>query len=88
MYPLQRWAWTQKTPEMNELESDKQNLKRWDSNFEKQKNYSISTIHFFCQKKKDLGNKRFSPFKGGGYCYLPGSMLRFQGELPTQKHKS
>ena len=39
-YPLQRWARTQKTPEMNELESDKQNLKRWASNFEKQKNES------------------------------------------------
>ena len=35
-YPLQRWARTQKTPEMNELESDKQNLKRGASNFEKQ----------------------------------------------------
>ena len=30
----------QKTPEMNELESDKQNLKRWAHNFEKQKNES------------------------------------------------
>ena len=30
----------QKTPEMNELESDKQNLKRGASNFEKQKNES------------------------------------------------
>ena len=46
-YPLQRWARTQKTPEMNELESDKQNLKRGASNFEKQKNESKKANSFF-----------------------------------------
>ena len=48
---LQRWARTQKTPEMNELESDKQNLKRWASNFEKQKNRAFLWF-FLCWKKK------------------------------------
>ena len=52
MYPLQRWARTQKTPEMNELESDKQNLKRGASNFEKQKNESKKSNRIFLVLKK------------------------------------
>ena len=47
----------QKTPEMNELESDKQNLKRGASNFEKQKNESKKSKGIFLYKKKmPLGN--------------------------------
>ena len=37
---------------MNELESDKQNLKRGASNFEKQKNESKKSNSFFFWKKK------------------------------------
>ena len=39
---------------MNELESDKQNLKSGASNFEKQKNESKKTNGFFFAKKKTI----------------------------------
>ena len=49
---------------MNELESDKQNLKRWAHNFEKQKNESIfSVLTFFCKKKSKSDNEGNSYFK-------------------------
>ena len=42
---------TQKTPEMNELEYDKQNLKSRADNFEKQKNESKKSNRLFFAKK-------------------------------------
>ena len=53
MYPLQRWALTQKTPEMNELESDKQNLKRGDLILKNKKMRAKNQITFFSTKKGD-----------------------------------
>ena len=55
----QKWRWVPppemspdtKTPEMNELESDKQNLKSGAPNFEKQKNDSVFKARFFFEKK-------------------------------------
>ena len=46
----------QKTPEMNELETDKIFLKIWAHNFEKQKSYrSLKSRVFFCKKKNVSG---------------------------------
>ena len=41
---IQRWPENKKTPEMNELETDKIPLQTWASNSQKQKNDSILKI--------------------------------------------
>ena len=63
---------------MNELESDKQNLKRGASNFEKQKNESKKkTAVFFVQKKTAVREwMSISPLRSRGI-----SFLEIKGEL-------
>ena len=56
--------WSQKTPEMNELETGEKSLKFWTPNFENQQSYSILKIIKKGLKKSEK-NRTYSSLPGG-----------------------